>query len=79
MMLQSFRLLMRQGVSVIWSKAQQEAFNTRHSTFMSDHVLILFDLDRDVTIQTQASDYITGGVLRQHHGHGILEPNLYLS
>ena len=37
-------------------------------------ILVHFDFDRDVIIVTNASDYVSAGVLSQHDDNGVLHP-----
>jgi hypothetical protein len=42
-------------------------------------VLAQIDLDHDVIVETNASDYVSAGVLSQYDDDGILHPVAYFS
>jgi hypothetical protein len=42
-------------------------------------VLAHFDLDRDVIVKMDASNYVSAGVLSQYDNHNILYPMAYFS
>ena len=76
---QPLTLLTRKGVPFVWSESQQQAFEELKSTFTSAPVLARFDPDRDVIVETDASDYVSAGVLSQYDDEGILHPIAYFS
>jgi hypothetical protein len=49
------------------------------NTFTSIPVLARFDPDRDVIVETDASDYVSAGVLSQYDDEGILHPVAFFS
>jgi hypothetical protein len=55
------------------------AFPTLQATFISAPVLAPFDPDWDIIIETDASDYVSGGVLSQYHDNNVLHPMAYFS
>jgi hypothetical protein len=58
---------------------QQTAFDTLKATFTSAPVLARFDPDRDVIVETDASDYVSTGVLSQYDDDNVLHPIPYFS
>jgi hypothetical protein len=58
---------------------QQMAFNILKATFTSAPILAHFDPDRDVIVETDASDYVSTGVLSQYDNNNILHPVAYFS
>jgi hypothetical protein len=58
---------------------QQTAFDTLKATFTSASILAHFDPDRDVIVETDASDYVSAGVLSQYDDDNILHPMAYFS
>jgi hypothetical protein len=55
------------------------AFDTLKATFTSVPVLARFDLDRDVIVEIDASDYVSASVLSQYDDDNILHPMAYFS
>jgi hypothetical protein len=55
--------LTRKDVSWKWGQLQQEAFEKLKRAFVSAPILARFDFDKDVVVKTDASDYVSAGVL----------------
>jgi hypothetical protein len=55
------------------------AFNTLKATFILAPILAHFDLDWDIIIEIDASDYVSTGVLSQCDDNNILHPIAYFS
>jgi hypothetical protein len=55
------------------------AFDTLKATFTSAPVLDYFDPDRDISVETDASNYVSAGVLSQYHNNNVLHPVAYFS
>jgi len=62
-----------------WEKEQQLAFETMVTAVKTAPVLRNFDHDRDVIIETDASDYVCAGVLFQCDDDAVLHPVVYCS
>jgi len=62
-----------------WSDKQQEAFETLKKATITEPILQHFDLERPVTIETDASDYAIGTICSQPDEKGILHPVAYYS
>jgi hypothetical protein len=77
--IQPLTLLTRKGVTFVWKEEQQKAFDTLKNTFMSVPVLARFDPNCDIIVETDASDYVSAGVLSQYDNDGILHPVAYFS
>jgi hypothetical protein len=58
---------------------QQTAFDILKATFTSAPILAHFDPDQDVTVETDASDYVSAGVLSQYDDNNVLYPMAYFS
>lgn len=56
-----------------------KAFNRLKQALTSAPVLMMFDPNKPITIETDASDYAIGGVLSQPNEKGKLRPIAYLS
>jgi len=46
-----------------WKKEQEEAFGKLKKMFMTEPVLAILDIDREMRVEVDTSDYATGGVL----------------
>ena len=57
--------LTRKYVPWNWSAAEQEAFDTIKSQLTSTHVLALSNRDKELTVESDASEFGIGSVLRQ--------------
>ena len=57
----------------------QKAFDTLKSAFTSETVLRYYDPSLPIIIETDASDYISRGILSQYRKDGILYPVAYFS
>jgi len=62
-----------------WDDKQQEAFKTLKEAMITEPILQHFDLERPVTIETDASDYAIGAICSQSDQKGILHPIAYYS
>jgi hypothetical protein len=54
-------------------------FDTLKTTFTSAPLLAHFDPDWDVIVETDASDYVSAGVLSQYNDDNVLHPMAYVS
>jgi hypothetical protein len=76
---QPLTFLTRKGIPFAWSTEQQTAFDILKATFTLAPILARFDPDRDVIVETDASDYISTGVLSQYDDDNVLNPMAYFS
>jgi len=70
--------LTRKDISFKWDEECEQAFQTLKSAFTSAPVLKHFDPDLEIIVETDASDYISAGILSQYHD-GILHPVAFFS
>ena len=63
----------------VWEAEQQLAFETMVTAFTTVPALRHFDHEREVLIETDASDYVSAGVLSQRDDEGVLHPVAYYS
>ena len=61
--LEPFHQLLRKGSTCQWGKKQQEAFATSKELLQSAELLVHFDPDKELVLDTDASDYGVGAVL----------------
>jgi hypothetical protein len=52
-------------------------FETLKKTSTSVPILACFDLDQDVIVEMDASDYVSTGVLSQYNDDNVLHPIAY--
>lgn len=62
-----------------WTLECQQAFDTLRRAFTSNTVLMHYDPDRQTVVETDASDYVSGGILSQYDDSGTLRPVAYFS
>jgi len=53
-----------------WEKKQEEAFEKLKAGFTTEPVLAILDIDREMRVEADASDYVTGGVLSTKYEDG---------
>ncbi|ESK82601.1 reverse transcriptase-rnase h-integrase [Moniliophthora roreri MCA 2997] len=71
--------LTKKGIPFKWTPACEAAFRTLKRRFQQEPVLWLPDLKRPFIIETDASKWALGGVLRQQGPDGKLHPCGYIS
>jgi len=57
----------RKEIKWSWGKRQQKAFEELKERFMIELVLVTPDLDKEMRIETDASDFVMGGVLSMRY------------
>jgi len=63
----------------VWDKAQQGAFEELKQRFTDQPILLVFDPDKPITVETDASDAALGACLSQPGPSGRLQPVAYHS
>ena len=71
--------LTRKDKEFQWTPIEEIAFQAIKKAFSSAPVLLHFDLDKQCTVETDASDYISGAILSQPDHEGILRPVAFMS
>ena len=71
--------LTKKEVSFQWTDKCQQAFETLKKAFTSELILMHFDPDRPIIVETDASDYVSGGILSQYDNENVLRPIAYFS
>jgi len=56
-------LLVRKDEKWRWEKEQENAFRKLKEVFTSRSILVVPDLDRELRVEANTSEYATGGVL----------------
>ena len=72
-------LLTKKNQKFEWGEAQQHAFETLKSAFTSAPILRHFDPAREITLETDASNLVSAGILSQPDDEGILHPVAFYS
>jgi len=62
-----------------WEKEQEEAFGRLKEMFTTEPVLAILDIDREMRVEADASDYTTGGVLSLKCEDGKWRPVAFIS
>ena len=63
----------------VWGSEQQLPFETMVEAFTTAPTLRHFDHEREVIIETDASNYVSAGILSQRDDEGVLHPVAYYS
>jgi hypothetical protein len=62
-----------------WTRACEDSFQLLKNTVASAPVLKPFDWTKEAIIETDASDFVSAGVLSQHNDEGVLCPVAFFS
>ena len=57
-----------------WDNEQDQAFKQLKQAFVTAPVLAIFDYTRKTVLETDASDWASGGILSQYNDNGTLQP-----
>jgi hypothetical protein len=71
--------LLKKGTTWEWLDTHNAAFEALKTAFITAPVLAMFDYDRKTVLETDASDWASGGVLSQIDDEGVLRPVAYFS
>ncbi|KAH0609353.1 uncharacterized protein H6S33_012839 [Morchella sextelata] len=71
--------LTKKNVKFEWTDDREEAFQTLKKMFTTAPILTHFNPDRRIVIETDASDYVSAGILSQRDDEGILHPVAFFS
>ena len=64
--------LIKKNVLFEWTTECQSAFDALKKAFMSDVILRHYNLDLKIIVETDTSDYVSGGILSQYNKNGVL-------
>ncbi|KAJ6437630.1 AAA family ATPase [Purpureocillium lavendulum] len=62
-----------------WTDAEEEAFQTLKTKFITAPVLAQFDPEKETRLEADSSGYVTGGCLSQRGEDGLFRPVAYYS
>jgi hypothetical protein len=71
--------LTRKNTHFLWSDECSQSFETLKQAFTTAPILRHFDYDREIIVETDASDYVSAGVLSQYDNEGLLHPIAFFS
>ena len=71
--------LTRKGQPFKWETKQQESFDGLKTSFTRVPILHHFDHNRDIVVETDASDFVSITVLSQYDDEGTLHPVAFFS
>ena len=71
--------LTKKDVPWEWTSECQKAFDTLRTAFTSDVVLAHYDPEKRIVVETDASDYVSAGILSQYDDDEVLRPIAYFS
>jgi len=71
--------LTKKGVEFNMNPSASAAVETLKKAFTSDTILRHFDPDKETIVETDASDFVSGGILSQYDREGILRPVAFFS
>ena len=71
--------LTKKNVPWSWSEKEQQAFDALREKFTSDIILMHFDPEKKIIVETDASDYVSAGILSQFDDNRILRPVAFFS
>ena len=62
-----------------WEKEQKEVFERLKAVFTTEPILAILDIDKEMIVEADASDYATGGVLSTKCEDGKWRPVAFIS
>jgi hypothetical protein len=71
--------LTQKNMYFLWLDECSQSFETLKQAFTTAPILRHFDYDCDIIVETDASDYVSAGVLSQYDDEGLLHPIAFFS
>ena len=71
--------LTKKDVPFQWTSECQKAFDALKAAFTSEIILKHYNPDLKIVVETDASDYVSGGILSQYDENNVLHPVAYFS
>jgi len=72
-------VLVRKEQKWKWEEEQEEAFRRLKKAFTTEPVLAILDIDREMRVEVDTSDYATGGILSTKCEDGKWRPVAFIS
>ena len=71
--------LTKKDIVFNWTPDYQKAFDALKNAFTSEVILKHYNPDIKIVVETDASDYVSGGILSQYDENDVLHPIAYFS
>ena len=71
--------LTKKNVICRWTEHEKKAFQKLKDDITSEPILLHFEPDKECVVETDASDYVSAGILSQVADDGLLHPVAFLS
>ena len=71
--------LTQKDIKFDWSSAAEQAFQALKAAFTSAFILVMFNLSKPFTVESDSSDCVTGEMLSQSDSQGVLHSVTYFS
>lgn len=71
--------LTKKDQSFIWDQECSAAFDYLKHCFTTAPILCHFDPEKEIIVETDASDYVSAGILSQYNSDGVLHPVAFFS
>ena len=71
--------LTKKDVKFAWNDKCEQAFQALKLSFVTAPILLHFDPEKEIIVETDASDEVVAGVMSQHDEEGQLKPVAYFS
>ena len=71
--------LTKKDVKFVWDVECEAAFQQLKHRFISAPILMHFDVEKEIIVETNASDYFSAGIMSQYNDNGVLHPVAYFS
>lgn len=76
---QPLTMLTRKEIPFVWGETQIIAFETLKKAFTTAPILQHFNPEKEIIVETDASDYVSAGVLSQYDDNQVLHPIAFFS
>ena len=63
----------------MWDAEYESAFQQLKHRFISAPILMHFNAEKEIIVKTDASDYVSAGIMSQYDDNGVLYPVAYFS
>ena len=78
-MVYSIIKLTKKDIKFAWNAEYETLFQQLKHKFISAPILMHFDVEKEIIVETDASDYVSAGIILQYDDDGVLHPVAYFS
>ena len=71
--------LTKKDVKFVWDAECEAAFQQLKHGFISAPILMHFDTEKEIIVKTDASDYVSAGIMSQYDDNSVLHLVAYFS